>query len=188
MKTLILRLLAAAGMLILSTAHADPEQQQEQEQGKAPQTDLKVSITGKSPDNRSVIVRFENTTHQPVRLLRPLDGSEWGWHMPVYDLTVTDAKGEKIPIGSRCGMSGLYADIKWPDDYRIQILPGHAYEMPVELCREKPLDGPYTITFRYHYDPKAETTKKDPSIKYPDDLWVGSAETAPTEVRFEKAQ
>ena len=179
MKTLIHRLLAAASMLLLSTAHADEQK---------PQTDLKVSITGKSPDNRGVIVRFENTTNQPIRLLRPLDGSEWGWHMPVYDLTVTNPKGEKIPIGGRCGLSGLYSGMKWPDDYRIQILPGHAYEMPVNLCREQPLDGPHTITFRYHYDPKAETTKKDPSIEYPADLWVGSAETTPTEVRFEKAQ
>jgi hypothetical protein len=180
MKTIFLRLLAAAGMLVLSSAHAEPKQEQ--------QTELKVSITGQSPDNRGVIVRFENRTSQPIRLLRPLDGSEWGWHMPVYDLTVTNPKGEKIPIGGRCGLSGLYSDLKWPDDYRIQILPGHAYEMPVDLCREIPLDGPYTVTFRYHYDPKVETTKKDPSIQYPADLWIGIAETTPTEIRFSKAQ
>jgi hypothetical protein len=180
MKSFILRLLAAASLLLLSSAHADPKQE--------PQTDLKVSITGPSPDQRGVIVRFENRSNQPIRLLRPLDGSEWGWHMPVYDFTVADAKGEKIPIGSRCGLSGLYSNLKWPDDYRIQILPGDAYEMPVNLCREQPLDGPYTITFRYHHDPKAETTKKDPSIQYPADLWVGVAETTPTEVRFKKAE
>lgn len=177
MKNITLRLFAAAGMLMLSPAHAEPKQEPE----------LKVSIIGQSLDHRGVVVRFENRTNQPIRLLRPLDGSEWGWHMPIYDLTVTDSKGEKIPIGGRCGLSGLYSDLKWPDDYRIQILPGHAYEMPVDLCRELPLDGPHAVTFRYHYDPKVETTKKDPSIQYPADLWIGIAKTAPTEVRFSKA-
>ena len=178
MKTNILRVLAAVFALLLPLASAEPEQKEE----------LKVSIIGKSPDNRGVTVRFENRTNQPIRLLRPLDGSEWGWHMPVYNLTLSNSKGEVIPIGARCGLSGLYSSMKWPDDYRIQILPGHAYEMPVDLCREIPADGLYTVRFRYHYDPKGETTKKDPEIVYPADLWVGIAESKPKVIEFSKVQ
>jgi len=97
----------------------------------------------------------------------------------VLEITLSNDKGEKIPLGLRCGLSGLYSSMKWPDDYRIQILPGHAYEMPVGLCREIPSDGLYTVTFRYIYDSKAETIKKDPAIQYPADLWTGIAEAPP---------
>ena len=176
MKNRLIRILAAACLVLLSPARAEPKQE----------PDLKVSILGQVPHDQKVVVRFENHSSKPIRLLSPLDGSGWGWHLPFYEITLSNDKGEKIPLGLRCGLSGLYSSMKWPDDYRIQILPGHAYEMPVGLCREIPSDGLYTVTFRYIYDSKAETIKKDPAIQYPADLWTGIAEAPPKEIHLSK--
>jgi hypothetical protein len=148
--------------------------------------ELKVSVVGASTQRSGIVVRFENRSEKPIRLLRPLDGSEWGWHMPVYDLSITDAAGKAIPPGIRCKFSGLYSDMKWPDDYRIQILPGDAYEMTVSFCREIPSSGRYSVSFRYTYDLASKTARQHPNIKYPDDLWTGTATSASATVEITK--
>ncbi|RYD30607.1 MAG: hypothetical protein EOP85_23630, partial [Verrucomicrobiaceae bacterium] len=78
----------------------------------------KVSISQTPGDDRSFIVRFENRMEVPWKILRPLDGSQQGLHMPVYDLNVKDAQGKEMPFSPGCGLSGLYSNIKWPDEYR----------------------------------------------------------------------
>jgi hypothetical protein len=150
------------------------------------QSGLKVSVLRASSERRAVIIRFENHTAAPLRLLRPIDGSEWGWHMPIYSLTIADSDGKSLPMGGRCGNSGLYSNMKWPDDYQFQILPGDAYEMAVEICREIPVSASYKVTFEYQYDPTVKTRKQDDRIKYPGDLWVGSAKTEATAIEIAK--
>lgn len=147
---------------------------------------LKVSVIRASPERRAIIIRFENRSAAPLRLLRPIDGSEWGWHMPIYSLTIADSTGKSLPMGGRCGMSGLYSNMKWPDDYRVQILPGDAYEMAVEICREIPVSASYKVTFEYQYDPTVKSRKQDDRIKYPSDLWVGTAKTEATTLEIAK--
>lgn len=176
MKTRLVQCLLALIALSLCAADDTP---------KKP-AGLKVSVLRYSPERRAVVVRFENDSPKPLRLLRPIDGSEWGWHMPIYDVSMMDSTGKAVPLGIRCGMSGLYSDMAWPDDYRVQILPGDAYEMLVDMAREYPLAGRFTVSFRYTYDPTVKTPRLDPSIKYPADLWVGSATSAPVEIEIPK--
>ena len=148
--------------------------------------ELAVSVLRVSTATRGLVIRFENRSQTPLRLLRPIDGSEWGWHMPIYELTIADSSGKKIPMGSRCAFSGLYSNLKWPDDYRIQILPGDAYEITVDTCRDIPASGTYTVSFRYHYDPSVKTPRQDFGIKYPDDLWIGSAVSEARQLELRK--
>lgn len=145
---------------------------------------LTVSVIGFSEQGESVIIRFENHTRQPIRLLRPLDGSEWGWMMPIYDLTIINAQGTPIPLGSRCGMFGLYSNLKWPDDYRVQVLPNDAYEMKVILARELRESGTYSVSFRYHYKPNEPNREDGRPIQYPDDLWAGEVTSAVKQLQF----
>lgn len=176
MKTLLIRcLLAFCALSVALAADTTPQ---------APE--LKVTVLRYSTERRGIVVRFENHSSKPLRLLRPIDGSEWGWHMPIYDVSVTDSAGKAVPLGSRCGMSGLYSDMKWPDDYRIQIQPGDAYEMTVDMAREHPMVGKFTVSFRYTFDTSTKTPRSDPRIKYPDDLWVGSAVSAPVQIEIAK--
>lgn len=119
-----------------------------------------------------VLVRFTNRDTQGIRILRPLDGSEWSWHMPYYQFTVCDAEGKKLELSPRCGNSGLWANRDWPNDYMILLGPGDSYEMQVGISHVIPTDGEYTVQFEYIYDP-AIASKSD--IEYPDGLWVGHA-------------
>ena len=141
------------------------------------------------PDERSVfhhnpvIVRFTNTHNRTIKILRPLDGSEWGWHIPHYRFTVSDSSGKAVELDGRCGISGLWANIKWPDDYIIQILPGDSYEMQVGIPHAIPADGDYRVTFEYVYDPK---TVSKAQIVYPDGLWSGTARAKDITLRLKK--
>lgn len=150
---------------------------------------LKVSVVGTSiikHIRHGVTVRFENPSLRGIQILRQLDGSEWGWHMPFYKLTIADSSGKTIPIGGRCGNSGLWSGPKWPDDYRLMIGPGEAHELVVDLNREIPEAGEYTVTFEYHYDPVVTAAKGATGIKYPDDLWVGKARSEPVVISLPK--
>ena len=149
-------------------------------------SELKVTVVKVSPAKDGVVLRFENRSEKPMQLLRPIDGSEWGWHMPVYDLSITDSSGKLIPLGGRCKLSGLYADLKWPDDYRLKILPGEAFETTIRLNRELTGLGPYGVTFRYTYDPASKTVRNFPEIKYPDDLWLGSSISDKVAIEFNR--
>lgn len=144
--------------------------------------ELKLTVLRYSPDRRTIVVRFENMSHRPLRLLKALDGSEWRWHLPFYEVSLTDSSGKPVPLSGRCGISGLYADTKWPDDYRIQIRPGDAYETHVDLARDESIHGKFTVRFRYTYDGAVAATKMTRDIQYPEDLWSGSAESEPVEI------
>jgi len=139
------------------------------------------------PDERSlqnrnpVIVRFTNRENQSIRILRPLDGSKWSWHMPYYRFTVEDADGVPLEMLTRCGVSGLWANLEWPDDYVIQILPGDSYEMQVGIPYPIPTDGEYTVSFEYVYDPKPAAKS---GIEYPDGLWEGHARSEETRLKL----
>lgn len=144
--------------------------------------DLKLTVLRYSPDHRTIVVRFENLSRRPVNLLRPLDGSEWGWHLPFYDVQMTDSAGKSVPLGGRCGVSGLYSDAKWPEDYRFQILPGDACERHVDIAREHELSGKFSVRFRYTYDSTVASASRDSGIQYPQDLWSGSTASEPLEI------
>ncbi|MCH8829287.1 MAG: hypothetical protein IID45_06890 [Planctomycetes bacterium] len=128
----------------------------------------KESIYNRNP----VIVRFVNGGNRPIIIFKRLDGSLWSWHMPHYRITVVDAQGRKLKLSPRCGVSGLWANTKWPDDYLVKIAPGKSYELEVgihHLIRE---DGEYRVKFEYVYDPDA---KQQQTYPIPAGAWKGIA-------------
>ena len=99
---------------------------------------LDVKILGRDDSTAGVKVAFENKGDKPLKILKPVDGSEWGWHLPVYALKVVDPAGKELPMGERCGLSGLYSDLKWPDDYEIVIPAKGRTELTVRFSRPIP--------------------------------------------------
>ena len=151
--------------------------------------DLTVVVVGISHpwQNRGIVVRFENHSQKPIRILRPLDGSECGWHMPFYTFTVLDRSGAPLPLRGRCGLSGLYSNMTWPDDYRVQILPADAYEMWLDVPHAISAADEYNVKFEYRYDPTVQGKKqRNDAFAYPEDLWIGSARSGSANVFLNK--
>ena len=102
---------------------------------------------------RARAVRFRNTGDEPVVVLRPLDGSTWGWYWPVYRFHVSDAAGTALELGGRCGVSGLWAETRWPEDYIVSIPAGSTELMAVDVPFELERDATYTVFLEYIVDP-----------------------------------
>ena len=146
--------------------------------------ELRAFAKQKSIYNRNpVIVRFTNTTNKPIRILRPLDGSLWCWHMPHYKLDVVDEDGKQLQLSGRCGNSGLWANMKWPDDYVVTIRPTESFEKEVGINHVIPKDGECTVRFSYTY---ADTNTQLETVKYPDALWEGTVESKPINLTLRK--
>ena len=127
--------------------------------------------------------RFVNPGRDSVRILKPLDGSEWCWIMPHYRLTVIDDHDRVAPLAARCLMYGFpYTGTAWPADYVVTIPGGGEHIHPVRghhhVLREA---GTYRLRLEYLFAPKAGRTPGGP---YPDGLWVGSALSNVVEVRL----
>ncbi|HUG19831.1 MAG TPA: hypothetical protein VMM56_12685 [Planctomycetaceae bacterium] len=48
--------------------------------------------------------------------------------MPHYKLDVSGEDGKTLKLSSRCGHSGLWANMKWPDDYVVTLRPQESSE------------------------------------------------------------
>lgn len=118
-----------------------------------------------------ITATFSNDSKQVIKLLRPLDGSEWRWHKPYYDFSVFNSKGEQMKLALRCGLSGLYSNLKWPDDYLLVLEPGTKKSVDLDLPFEIPSEGDYQVTLSYIYDSTPD--KKILNADYPEDLWKG---------------
>src|SRR6056297_297422 len=81
----------------------------------------------------TLLVRFRNTSDAPVTILRPLDGSMYGWFMPAYRFGVVDADGVSLELPGRCGVRGLWADTRWPESFRLTIPAGSTATMRLSL-------------------------------------------------------
>jgi hypothetical protein len=132
-------------------------------------------------------VRFTNSGNKVVRILRPLDGSEHSWVMPFYRVTVVDDSGKTLGLFGRCASCGLWADIKWPDDYIIQIMPGDSYEMRVDIYQDVPKSGNYKVTFEYVFDPDGRKLKAIID-KYPEGLWRGTARSKDISLKLKSSR
>lgn len=145
---------------------------QEQESRDALDVEVLPWPNDKSIYNHNpVMVRFINRSQDPITIFKPLDGSLWSWHMPYYRLHVTDAEGKSLKLASRCGVSGLWAETKWPDDYLVTIAPGKSFETEVGIHHVIPESGPYHLSFEYVYDPSA---KEQSSFPAPATAWNGT--------------
>jgi hypothetical protein len=142
---------------------------------------LKAEISG-----APLTVKFVNNGDEPIRILKPLDGSESCWIMPYYKLTVTDEGGKEIPRSARCGMYGYpYSNTKWPDDYLVTIPAQGSYSLPLRPNHDIPVTGSYTLCFHYIFKPD---TKWTPGGRYPRNLWRGEVTSNTIEARLETVQ
>src|SRR5207248_3462432 len=93
-------------------------------------------------------VRIDNRSNTPITILHPLDGSEDCWLMPFYRLTLLDDRGHPVARDHvRCNMFGLWANMNWPNDYRITLQPGQSFEHQARLAHRVPKDGRYRAMF-----------------------------------------
>jgi hypothetical protein len=121
-------------------------------------------------------VKFVNASKETVRILKPLDGSEWCWVMPHYKLTVIDDRDREVGLAERCKLYGApYFGTRWPDDYVVIIRPGDSYTHPLSLNHAIREAGNYRLRFEYRFTPTADGLPADPDAKYPAGLWRGSA-------------
>ena len=134
--------------------------------GTAPRDALKVELV-----EFPLSVKFTNSGTKPVRILKPVDGSESCWFMPYYKLTVKDQAGREIPRLPRCGMTGfIWSNTKWPDDYLVTVPPGGSFSRPLHVNHDIPKTALYTLCFHYVFRPESNRT---PVGRYPRHLWRG---------------
>lgn len=128
-----------------------------------------------------VTVRFVNTGASPIRILKPLDGSQHGMYSPSYFFAARDESGAEMShIPRSCGLSGTGVGTRWPDDYVVSV-PGHgAYQLTLPLQLQIPREGAYTLSFRY-------VVGQTLSDRYPlpENVWRGSvvSEGVPCDLR-----
>jgi hypothetical protein len=129
---------------------------------------LKLELRG-SP----LTVKFVNVGKEAIRILKPLDGSEWCWIMPHYKLTIINEQDAEVGYGSRCATYGFpYWGTKWPNDYVVIIRPGASYTHRLSHNHRILEAGTYRLRFEYNFTPKCDRTPGGP---YPPGLWRGSA-------------
>jgi len=127
-------------------------------------------------------VKFINIGKEPIRILKPLDGSEWCWIMPHYKLTVINENDREIGYAARCKVCGFpYMGTKWPDDYVVDIVPGGSYVHKLQHNHNIRKAGNYRIRFEYLFTPKSNRTPGGP---YPAGLWRGSATSNTLETKL----
>jgi hypothetical protein len=126
--------------------------------------------------------RFVNRGRKPVRILKPLDGSEWCWIMPHYRLSILDDRDREAALAPRCKLYGFpYTGTRWPEDYVVTIPGGGEYTRPVGHNHVLRKEGTYRVRLEYRFTPKANRT---PGGGYPEGLWVGSLISNVIEVRL----
>lgn len=137
--------------------------------------DLAVSLMRRG--SGFTVVRFINRGNAPLTVFRPLDGSTSGWHWPHYRFDVTSEDGTHLPLPPRCGISGLWADTTWPEDYAVVLKPGEAFELPVRIPQIRDA-GKYRV--RFTYEIRDTPGKKTLGLERPDGTWFGSVSTDET--------
>jgi hypothetical protein len=107
----------------------------------------------------SVTLRFSNDGTAPAYLIRRVDGSEHGRHMPYYRWSAVGPDGKRLKLVGRCGNTGpngLWSDTRWPEDYLIELKPGMSYEKTFSLPLRVEKAGVHRVRFEYVYraDPR----------------------------------
>jgi hypothetical protein len=157
----------------------------------APRPPLRVELV--CGNDKGVLPRFTNTSDRSVTILKPLDGSGWGWHRPHYDYEVRDATGTRIDPGGRCGMSGPWADTTWPEDYLLVLPPGRSHTLSWSDFPHVLEPGDYIVTLRYKVDPEfyqkaypelygPDGERLSPPHPLPPQSWTGTLTSPPLDL------
>ena len=119
-----------------------------------------ISVTIKPTNNiqesgsRSIDISIENTSDEPVKILKPLDGSFWGWFPNHYKFTALDSDGEPLGLGGRCGVCGA-GGMAWPNDFVVELDPTETFEvtgyLPQAISREITPEDIFKVSFEYIY-------------------------------------
>jgi hypothetical protein len=149
-----------------------------------------------SATENAIVVEFTNTTvDQSVKLLKPIDGSEWSWIMPYYRTTVTDQNGKAVKLCPRCGDFGYpYYRIRdgelyqtnWPDDYVLMVEPGQSEKVAISLPQDIRKSATYNVSFEYVFEPREGA--KTGGGSYPEDLWRGKIKSAVVAMKLTAAE
>lgn len=131
-------------------------------------------------------VKFVNTGKEPIRILKPVDGSERSWVMPHYKLTAIDPHDREVGLAERCKLYGApHMGTKWPDDYVVTIRPGESHTQPLSLLALNiRTEGKYRLRFEYRFTPKADGLPGVADAPYPPGLWRGSVMSNEVETRL----
>jgi hypothetical protein len=127
-----------------------------------------------------VQVRLTNEGQSEVIVFRPLDGSDYCWHLPYYRFEVESSSGEALKPQVRCAMSGVWADTTWPASYAVRLAPGESFEVtldPPQIVEP----GTYKVRFAYEYRLEEEVQGAFPT---PPGAWIGVAEAPEIVVTF----
>ena len=150
---------------------------------------LAVEIVNVDHDRHSTYatVRLSNRSDEPITVIDPLDGSQWGWHMPHYLFEIRDESGNPADYHLRCGVSGLWADTQWPDSYLRTLQPGEHHERRLHTGRMVTEPGRYSVTFRYRYEPDADEFTRLYELDPPAVAWRGETVSAAVDFDAEAA-
>ena len=147
------------------------------------QTALSAKLLHAEPDvshRFPVLVRLTNESKSEVIVFRPLDGSDFGWHLPYYRFEVTRMNGEVLKPLGRCGVSGLWAETMWPASYAVRLAPGESYDVKLDPPQITEA-GTYKVRFAYEYQVDNAAQEAFPT---PKGAWVGIAEAPEIVVTF----
>lgn len=138
----------------------------------APATPIKLEISPASDEkwNGQVDIAFTNSSDQRIKIIKPLDGSYYGWYQPHYKFTVVDSNDQELPLGGRCGVSGLWGDTEFPESYLVEIPPGTTHQITTGLPVPIQNSGEYRVTFEYIYD--YSQNEANPPKNASDTVWT----------------
>jgi hypothetical protein len=170
--------LFVAALLVLTGVHPSLPAKVYAQDPKGDQPSLKLELR-----DAPLAVKFVNVGKEPIRILKPLDGSQWCWMMPYYRLTVINDHDREIDYAPRCGNYGEpYSDTKWPDDYLVVIKPGGSYTHGLTHNHNIYEAGRYRLRFEYVFTPRLKGIRAGP---YPEGLWRGTAVSNTLETKLE---
>lgn len=134
-------------------------------------------------------VTFRNEGTEPLRILRPLDGSEERWILPPHKLSVLDERGNEARGRPGCGdfFGKTYSRATCPSRYLITIPPAGVYRHSLShaFARKATLPFRYTVQFQYLFRPDTDQTPR--SVNAPA-LWRGEATSNQIEINLVPTQ
>ncbi len=121
-------------------------------------------------------VNFTNLGDKPIGILKPFDGSFINRLYPLYNIALTNLRGEFIKRVPICGTfgGGLYSGTKFPDDYFVELQSKETFEIviPIDNFFEVKQYRLYNLKFEYHMSLDDERRHYDFSFNK-DKIWMG---------------
>lgn len=97
-------------------------------------------------------IEFTNTSDVAVKLLKPLDGSFYGWHQPHYKFHIESSEDAELELANRCKLSGLWANTEFPKNYLVELPAKKSTKITGCLPYVVSESGDYTVSLEYIYD------------------------------------